>query len=251
MQSTSTSAWIARIDPDSWARLNAPATAAPEPASHVPLEPRTATSLGGAVGHGRLRWRHSDGRTLLRTVMSLEVFATLAATGAVTGRPQSDDEQFTAAYEWMRWQMARHLPHYRGEYPMWAWARIPRTALIDILDDATGILITHAAQHDRMLLSDEALYMDVLNGTRTLPDDLADDNAADAYITHWQQTLADAGHSHLPWWELPAHLLHQILDTWEPIIYPDTRGHRYVQACVPAIHAADVIDAVQLPAPAA
>lgn len=39
----STSAWIARIDSDSWARLNAPATAAPEPASHVPIETRTAT----------------------------------------------------------------------------------------------------------------------------------------------------------------------------------------------------------------
>lgn len=242
-------AWVARIDPDSWARLAAPA--APGAATTtVPLEPRETAGVGDAVGHGRLPWRHSDGRPLLRTVMSTEAFAILASTGVVTGRPDTDGEQFTAGYEWMRWQMARHLPDYRGEYPMWAWDRIPRAGLIDVLDGVTGILVTHAADHDLILLSDEALYIDVLNGRRTLPADLNDDAAIDAYVDHWDRTPAAGGHGHRQWWELPTHLLEQILDTWEQIIYPDTRGHRYVQACVPAIHAADVVDAVRLPATA-
>lgn len=211
----------------------------------VPL--RSVRRVEDAVPRWRLRNTFPDGRVVLRTVMSEEAFEVLSSRGWLSGRPTGLNDDEAAAYGWMRWQMLRRLPGYRGEFPVWAWRGGRRWEVLSVLEGRTGILVTHAAREESFVSSREGLFASVLNGLPLLPDGL-DDDGEDAFFDRWDGLVADAGCGPDPWWRYPLPVLRELLSTWEEIVVDDPEPRRLLQACLPVLWASDVVDAVVLPA---
>lgn len=216
----------------------------PEWFSPFAVPVRSAVRLEEVLPRGDLAQRSRDGRVMLWTVMSEEAFAVLQSDGAISGRPEFM-EPYSAAYGWMRWQMMRRLPSYRGQFPIWAWRNPHRWELLEILEGASGVLVTHVAPEESMVCSREGLFVSVVNGYPLPPDGLSDDEF-DEFFDRWGEVLIDAGCGRLQWWQYPAAVLRELLSSWEEIIVEDAASAGLVQACVPLLQAADVIDAVAL-----
>lgn len=236
-------AWLRRIDRASHGALgSAPESLSTPLPTAAPI--RSASRRELMLPRGALPRRARDGQVVLWTVMSDDAFAVLQRDGAVSGRPEFM-EPYSAAYGWVRWQMMRRLPNYRGQFPVWAWRNPKRWELLEILDGAIGVLVTHVAPEESMVCSREGLFTSVLNGAPLPPDGFSDD-ALDEFFDRWDEVLIDADCGQFPWWQYPVSVLRELLSTWEEIIVEDADSAGLVQACVPLLQAADVIDAVAL-----
>ena len=133
-----------------------------------------------------------------------------------------DEEFFLRSYEWMRRQMAKRLPAYSGDFPVWAWAERPD--LRTIYWNVKGypfFLLTIEVPADRVLLSDFGDWHIVLN---------------DGYLP-----IDDADFERE--WESPA-TQEEKEASWERIF--DVYGQRYdsdgrIQACVDRVYLHEVI----------
>lgn len=242
--------WLREMDPGAYRILgvNPPAPVRVPAAPEVPL--RSVRRVEDAVPRWRPRRRLRDGRVVLRTVMSKGAFEVLSSQGWLSGRPPGPDDDNAAAYGWMRWQMQRRLPGYRGEFPVWAWRGGRRWEMLSVLDGCTGILVTHAAHEQSIVSSREGLFACVLNGNPLLPDGL-DQDGEDAFFDRWHELVMGVGCGVEPWWRYPLPVLRELLSTWEEIVVDTPGSKRLLQACVPVLWASDVLHAVALPGRAA
>jgi len=55
------------------------------------------------------------------TIQPVEVLAQLKEERVLYADPACIPKEFRDAYDWMRAQMGRCLPHYDGHFPWWGW----------------------------------------------------------------------------------------------------------------------------------
>ena len=120
----------------------------------------------------------------LYSVQALPAWEAAKARGYLTGNHghQNFDDWpgFARAYQYMCDHMAKTLPHYSGDFPVWAWTVDPRTRgpiEINTYGDAEGyVLLTLEVPDDRFVLSSLDGYHAILNGwylSRTKAEDEA------------------------------------------------------------------------------
>ena len=70
---------------------------------------------------------------------------------------------FGPAYQFMMDQMAKRLPHFSGDYPMWAWNNKPDLRCSEWKwDGGPWVLFSIEVPESRVLLSDFSLYHSLL-----------------------------------------------------------------------------------------
>ena len=207
-----------------------------------------------AVPAGRIPFDLSGEAVLCYTVISGEALRVLHRVGSVRPEPvkfggdQAMDDSFAAAYDWMRWQLHRHIQGYAGGFPIWVWARTSRRDLVSTVDDLAGqspgsALLTLRIPRDRLLLTDYLTWHDVLNGSPTVPiecvgcgtshcDDAGCfDRWFDSWYDRWTaQIPQDEDGTQLPWWCWPPHLQARLFDSWEAV--RSLQRGSLVQGCV-------------------
>lgn len=107
------------------------------------------------------------------TVQREAAWRELQALGELTGREEIVDEYFVGPYRWMMGQMARRLPGYRGNYPVWVWVR-PKPDLRSsclLPRGERGVRLTLKIDPARVLVSDFFAWHAVLNRSYLCLDD--------------------------------------------------------------------------------
>ena len=228
----------------------------PRPSS--PPSTHRAVGRAGPCGPGRTGGpapvRPQRQALLCYTVISGEALRVLRSVGSVRpesvpiGGDQAIDDSFVAAYDWMRWQMHRHIQGYAGGFPIWVWARTSRRDLVSTVNDMAGqspgsALVTLRIPRERLLLTNYLTWHDVLNGNPSIPIECVGcgtshcanascfDSWFDAWHHRWNaQMPQDADGAQLPWWCWPPPLQARLFDSWDGI--RSLRPGSLVQGCV-------------------
>ena len=207
-----------------------------------------------AVPAGRIPFDLSAEAVFCYTVISDQALRVLHRAGSVRPEPvklsgdQARDDSFAAAYDWMRWQMHRHIQGYAGGFPIWVWARTSRRDLVGTVNDMAAqspgsALVTLRIPRDQLLLTDYLTWHDVLNGSPTVPIECVgcgtpncdDASCFDRWFDDWYdrwtaQIPEDEAGAQLPWWCWPTDLQARLFESWEAILALQ-RGS-LVQGCV-------------------
>lgn len=91
--------------------------------------------------------------------------------GYITGNPnfilpnEEHYESFDRPYKWMVEQMAKRIPNFSGEYPVWAWVKRPDTRIKHIKHHLDDVLISAQVDRKRILLSCFDLWHSALNNS--------------------------------------------------------------------------------------
>ena len=206
-------------------------------------------AVGEAVPLGRPAYDLAAPDILLHTVVSADAWAVLRRHGVLRADPARVDDDFRAAFDWIRAEARRRLPAAAGRYPLWAWARMPRADLVTFVSrcarwEPGSVFLTARVPRERVLLSLFDDWHAVLNGVPAFPDDVDAGTVDD-----WFDRLSKA----VPGWMLPgrgwtgwpAELRGELERSWARIFAVDAAPRRaWVQATVEEIFAADVLDAV-------
>jgi Domain of unknown function (DUF3841) len=210
-----------------------------------------------AVPAGRIGYDLSAPMLLLHSFQSAVAYQRLQHEDVLRGSAATvDAPEFLDAYRWMNRQLRRRHRANGGRaedadlVPLWAWARTTRRNLLGqarwaARHEPGSMLLTMRVPAARVLLSRYQEWHAVLNRSPLWPTDTPDDGFDDFYErwdtrwgVDWRDRLA-AGRD-------PA-LRAAIEHTWDGVF--DLSGCKTgepVQACLPEIHAADVIRAVQI-----
>jgi hypothetical protein len=211
------------------------------------------------VPAGRLPFDLGAEEVYCFTLTTAAALGTLQTTGTVGpdtggGGARGDfDDSFAAAYDWMRWQMYRHLDGYTGGFPIWVWARTRRRDLVDNIKTTASllpgsVLLTLRIPRRHLLLTDYMYWHDVLNGHPSCPlrcprcgrPHCEEPQCLDLWFDPWSETW-DAriprgdGGERLPWWSWPPDLQSELFDSWESV--RQTRPRWPVQGCVERLQA--------------
>ena len=199
---------------------------------------------------------------LCYTVISGDALEELGTAGSVrpvpvrSGGGQAMDDSFAAAYDWMRWQMHRHIPDYAGGFPLWVWARTSRRDLVSTADDMAAqspgsALVTLRIPREQLLIADYLTWHDVLMGSPPSPSNVSAagpgtvmtacyDRWFDDWYDRWNaQVPQDEVGAQLPWWCWPPHLQTRLFESWEAI--RSLQRGSPVQGCVEHIREAWVL----------
>jgi hypothetical protein len=233
---------------------------ASEAAGHAvdSIVPREEPVLAArAVPAGRIPFDLGASAVLCYTVVSDDAVDVLSRTGSV--RPErvlfdggdEFDDSFVAAYDWMRWQMHRHIHGYTGGFPIWVWARIGRRDLVSTVNEmaaqnAGSTLVELRIPREQLLLTDYLTWHDVLNGSPAIPvvcvgcgtlhcDDASClDGWFDDWYDRWSTDVPrDEDGAKLPWWCWPPPMQARLFDGWDTI--RSLRPGWTVQGCVERI----------------
>lgn len=104
------------------------------------------------------------------TIQREAAWRELQIRGELTGREELVGEGFLEPYRWMMGQMARRMPGYRGNYPIWVWVW-PKPDLRSswlLPKGERGVRRTLKVDPARVLVSDFMAWHEVLN-TSYLP----------------------------------------------------------------------------------
>jgi len=254
-----TAAWLPQHDPAAASVLAAGGAFSDPPPNFadLSLEWPEPVAAAQAIPAGRVPFNLRADAVLSYTVISGSAGQVLRSTGSLRPEPatahgaQGLDDAFVAAYDWMRWQMHRHLPGYSGGFPIWVWARTTRRDLVSTAQDMArrspgSVLITLRIPRDQLLLSDYFTWHDVLNGSPAVPVKCAGcgtrhcedaecwDRWFDVWFDRWsaQIPLGD-DNTQLPWWCWPPDLQARLFASWEAVHSLRTRFP--VQGCVERI----------------
>lgn len=142
-------------------------------------------------------------------------------------------------HDWMRMQMAKRLPDYSGEFPVWAYLRRPNLRQTQWFDSPTLLLVADVPR-ERLLVSNYEWWVYTLN--------------------HWYMSLTEAEDDEYDRRHAVSyhgHGIHRVtqemLDSWERVFRTDPltdpeqiawRGystHNDLQACVDRIFPHEVV----------
>ncbi|BDH62050.1 hypothetical protein MTP04_21800 [Lysinibacillus sp. PLM2] len=101
------------------------------------------------------------------TVQHLEAYKKLREQGFLEGREAFVDKDFLKAYHWMKQQMIKRIPNYKGEnYPIWLWKRsVNRNERVLLPKGTRGVILTLEIPDDQILWSDFQSWHFVLNNS--------------------------------------------------------------------------------------
>jgi Domain of unknown function (DUF3841) len=112
--------------------------------------------------------RARPGTLRLWTIQPFAVWERLRRCQALYVDSVLSDQDFLTQYDWMREQMARRLQDYQGHSPWWAWFRpkpdLRRWHACCAAAGSRGVRLELAVPAERVLLSNEATWLCVLNG---------------------------------------------------------------------------------------
>jgi len=175
------------------------------------------------------------------TIQPVEVLARLTAARVLYADPACVPKEFRCAYDWMRAQMGRCLPHYDGHFPWWGW-HTPRPDLRQsghLPRGVQGVRLELEIDPNQVLLSDFDAWHSVLNrGYLGLSE--AED---DAWYGRFEAAIPNR------WaWPLPEPWYSDILTSWERVFDLEALaaseywqpGPRYIQATFEALRLVDV-----------
>jgi len=175
------------------------------------------------------------------TIQPVEVLARLTAARVLYADTACVPKEFRCAYDWMRAQMGRCLPHYDGHYPWWGWYS-PRPDLRHSghLERGTkGVRLELEIDPNEVLLSDFDAWHSVLNrGYLGLSE--AED---DAWYRRFEAAVPNR------WtWPPPEPWYSDILTSWERVFDLEALatseywqpGPHYIQATFEALRLVDV-----------
>jgi len=202
-----------------------------------------------AVPLGRLGYDLSAPAVLLHTVVSADAWVVLARHGTLRADPAQVDDHLRPAFDWIRRQARRRLPGARGRYPLWAWARIPRSDLVTFLSrcarwDPGCVFVTARVPRERVLLSLFDDWHAVLGGVPAFPDGV-DADVVEAWFDRLSATVPDWMLPGRCWTAWPPELRAELEQSWLRVFDVEAAPRRaWVQATVEELVAADVVDAV-------
>ncbi len=176
------------------------------------------------------------------TIQPVEVLERLEAEQVLYADPARIPEEFRHAYDWMRAQMERRIPGYRGHYPWWGW-HSPRPDLRrsgHLPRGTRGVRLELELEPAEVLLSDFDAWHAVLNwGYLALSED-----EEEVWYRRFEAAVPDRFRRA---WPLPEPWWSDILSSWERIFELEAlaasgywRGERYIQATFEALRLADV-----------
>ncbi|MEG3614655.1 DUF3841 domain-containing protein [Isoptericola haloaureus] len=192
----------------------------------------------------------TSGMLTLVTLQSREAYQVLARDGVLCGDPMLGDPDFSEAYGWMAEQMRHRLPT-TGNGMLWAWARTPRTAVVEHARQVPGsVLLTLRVARDRVLLSDYIDWHQVLNRCINIAPLPGETDAEwgrrfDVEWDAWDERTRCFDRVALALW--PLDLRAEIEASWEAIFDLATiPPHRSLQATVHELTERDVVRAVRI-----
>jgi hypothetical protein len=252
-------AWLPQHDPAAASTLAAGGADCDPPedwADRSPVWP-DPVAAAQAIPAGRLPFNLNADAVLSYTVINGPAGQVLQSTGSLRPQPLTDQhaqelgDAFVAAYDWMRWQMHRHILGYTGGFPLWVWARTTRRDLVSTAQDMArespgSVLICLRIPRTQLLLTDYFTWHDVLNGSPAVPVDCVGcgtrhcddaecwDRWFDGWFDGWGAQIppADDG-ARLPWWCWPPDLQTRLFASWEAV--HSLRRRFPVQGCVERI----------------
>lgn len=206
------------------------------------------------VPAGRIGYDLAAPDLLLHSFLAPDAYAELVSLGRITARTEHVDLELSElAYRWMAEQLHHRVGAPPGAWPLWAWARTTRAALVSdaarYVRLAPGtVMVTCRVPHDRVLLSSYSDWHAPLNGIPVLDRELTEDALDEALERWWAELDATcpgwtaAASSH---W--PAAIRERLQDSWPAIFEPGlwSRGEP-IQACLGHLEAGDIVDAVRL-----
>ena len=175
------------------------------------------------------------------TIQPEEVLARLKEERVLYADPACITKEFRHAYDWMRTQMGRCLPHYDGHFPWWGWhTPHPDLRQSGHLERGTkGVRLELEIDPNEVLLSDFDAWHSVLNcGYLGLTE--AED---DAWYRRFEAAVPNR------WaWPLPEPWYSDILTSWERVFDLEALAAseywqsepRYIQATFEALRLVDV-----------
>jgi hypothetical protein len=118
----------------------------------------------------KIDWLHhkmSQSHIRVYTYQGEEAYQEYLRNGYLAGNSEhlEKDCEWLDAYDWMKGQMARRIPAYSGDYPVWAWAKRPsakRKTYKTMAD--SKYRFTAIVPVERVLPSDYDLWHSPLNG---------------------------------------------------------------------------------------
>lgn len=204
-----------------------------------------------AVPPGRIGYDLRAGALLLHTFVPRAAVEALGTAGRLTASDEHVEPLFEPlAYTWMRAQVREHLG--QDTWPLWAWAKIPRRALIAEAVSHAGrgeaYLLTCRVPRQRVLLSHFVEWHCALNATPVPPVGL-DDDGLDAFYDDWYDRLEAAcpGWARTPRRDWPELVRRELGESWKAIFdvarFPRSSSW---QACLTHLDAGDVVDVARL-----
>lgn len=182
--------------------------------------------------------------TRLWTVQPYPVWARLLREHSLVVDPAhpSFNQDFCAAYDWMREQMHSRLPDYENHYPWWAYdARVDLRSFRYQVGPGPHVLLALALPPERALLSAYGAWHAVL-GQRYLPD-AASEDAWERDGETWDEELMREGLNPRDGASLPEPWQSRMRASWNCIFSVERlRETNTIQACFERLDLADVLE---------
>jgi len=194
--------------------------------------------------------RARPGTTRLWTIQPLGVWERLFRERSLLVDPchEAFSQDFRAAYDWMRGQMAERLPGYRGHYPWWAYDyRLDLRSFRHQVAPGDYVLLGLAVPTERVLFSAYGAWHSVLNGDY-LPQS-TDEPEYDQESEDWDEELRCAGLNRYGGGILPEPWRSRVVSSWKRIFdVEDLRETNTIQACFERLDLAEVVEMKQFSA---
>jgi len=175
------------------------------------------------------------------TIQPVKVLTRLDAKRVLYVAPARVPGEFRHAYDWMRQQMKKRIPGYKGRYPWWGWySPCPDLRCSGHLPKGTrGARLELDLDPDKALLSDFDAWHAVLNRAYLALSEEEDEA--------WYQALPRSPAS-LRDWPLPEPWQSEMLASWERIFDLNAlaasdwsgTGPRHIQVTFETLRLADV-----------
>jgi hypothetical protein len=204
--------WLTTVDPDAARRMSSAYDVDPTGVPRdIPVRRASARAIrrAGSVPA-------SPGRFRAVTYVTSAAFRHLCDRGWLGPTPETVDEWWRHAYDWMRWRMLSRLPTATGRYPMWFWPLAGEEWASQIAwSNKRNLILLVDLPVGEVLLSDFGDWHAVLNvwpatpaechvcGTRFCdahePEDLDPDD--DDYVAGWEEVTAEHIERFTPGWD--------------------------------------------------
>jgi hypothetical protein len=110
--------WLTTVDPEASRRMASAYAVEP---SGVPREITLRRASARRIRRAAESVPATADRLRAVTFVTAAAFRHLCETGWLGPNPETVEQWWRPAYDWMRWRMLARIPTARGRYPMWFW----------------------------------------------------------------------------------------------------------------------------------
>ncbi|EGK12917.1 hypothetical protein HMPREF9374_1212 [Desmospora sp. 8437] len=125
--------------------------------------------------------------SIFYTVHTKEAWIQFQKAGYLTGSREHVRDELLEAYHWMMKQMAKRLPRYEGEYPIWLYTQFPDHYRYTMEKGLECVLLAVELREEDVLISDFETWHCVLNQWYLLWEDEDEDHPPLSMEESWER----------------------------------------------------------------